>query len=234
MRPPAWTESKSGRICGCWRCAVTRISLRNRSTPSTTASSGFSTLSATWRSCFRSRATKTVAIPPAPTSRSMAYRSASAVVSRSNASDIGHEDRARRGRRPDCLPPARDRPERVRLPGRSRGGAGSGKVWLEPYLHRPRRVVRPSAGAVGTALGVTGGRLCFSQCPLQVLHESEKEIHNDTGSLWSPGAEREKQVGPGRSSTDLVDHHRPSGARGRSRAILTPDGLVASARMAPH
>src|SRR6266849_1354317 len=141
MRPPAWPESKSGRICGCWRCAVTRISLRNRSTPSTPASSGFSTLSATWRSCFRSRATKTVAIPPAPASRSMAYCSASAVVSRSNASDIGHEDRARRGTRPDCLPPVRDRLERVRLPGTCRGG---GELLLGPHVQRAHWVVSAS------------------------------------------------------------------------------------------
>ena len=47
-------ESNSGRMCGCCRVAVVRISARNRSAPMTAASSGWSTLSATWRSWRRS------------------------------------------------------------------------------------------------------------------------------------------------------------------------------------
>ncbi len=43
-----------------------------RSTPRTALSSGRRTLSATCRSCLTSRARNTVAIPPAPTSRSTA------------------------------------------------------------------------------------------------------------------------------------------------------------------
>ena len=47
------------------------ISCTNRSAPNTAASSGFRTLSATLRLCFRSSARYTVAIPPCPSSRSM-------------------------------------------------------------------------------------------------------------------------------------------------------------------
>ena len=43
-------ESNSGRMCGCCRLAVSLISARKRSAPITAASSGRSTLSATWRS----------------------------------------------------------------------------------------------------------------------------------------------------------------------------------------
>jgi serine/threonine protein kinase len=49
-------ESNTGRICGWSSRAVVRISRRKRSGPSAWASSGWSTLSATGRSCLRSRA----------------------------------------------------------------------------------------------------------------------------------------------------------------------------------
>src|SRR5437764_1300063 len=75
-------------MCGCWRLAVVVISARNRCAPITADSSGRSTLSATLRRCFRSSARYTVAIPPAPSSRSMRYRSARAAVNRSTVSFI--------------------------------------------------------------------------------------------------------------------------------------------------
>jgi hypothetical protein len=52
--------SNSGRMCGCCSPAVTSISLRKRSGPSTADSSGCSTLSATRRRWRRSRARYTV------------------------------------------------------------------------------------------------------------------------------------------------------------------------------
>ena len=54
--------------------AVVLISARNRSAPTTTAKSGFNTFRATFRSCFRSSARYTVAIPPSPSSDSRWYR----------------------------------------------------------------------------------------------------------------------------------------------------------------
>src|SRR2546428_12816491 len=64
-------------------------------------------------------------------------------------------------------------------------------------------------------------RLCFSQCPLQVLHKSEKKVHENAGSLWSPSAEREKQViGLGRSSADLVYDHSPSFSGGKQQEVV--------------
>ena len=59
-------ESKSGRICGCFRFAVVLISVRNGSAPMTAAHSGLSTLIATFRSCLRSSARQTVAMPLSP------------------------------------------------------------------------------------------------------------------------------------------------------------------------
>jgi serine/threonine protein kinase len=56
---------------GCCRFAVTSISERNRSTPTTAPRSGLSTLRATFRLCRTSRARYTIAIPPSPTRRSM-------------------------------------------------------------------------------------------------------------------------------------------------------------------
>jgi hypothetical protein len=53
-RSSAMPESKSGRMCGCWRFAVVWISARKRSPPMTAASSGLRTLSATRRSCLTS------------------------------------------------------------------------------------------------------------------------------------------------------------------------------------
>ena len=52
--PPAVPESKSGRMCGCCSAAVVVISCTNRSAPSTAASSGLSSLSATFRLCLMS------------------------------------------------------------------------------------------------------------------------------------------------------------------------------------
>src|SRR5437870_6526176 len=69
-------------------------------------------------------------------------------------------------------------------------------------------------------------RLCFSQCPLQVLHKSEKKVHENAGSLWTPSAEREKQViGLGRSSADLVYDHSPSFSCGKQQEAIKPRGL---------
>src|SRR5687768_6116458 len=62
-------------MCGCCSAAVVVISCTKRSAPNTAASSGLSTLSATFRLCLRSSARYTVAMPPAPSSRSMRYRS---------------------------------------------------------------------------------------------------------------------------------------------------------------
>src|SRR4051794_18583617 len=76
-RPPTSPESSTVRMCGCWSRAARRISRWNRSVPSEAASSGWRTLSATGRSCLRSRARKTVAMPPRPSSRSNSYRSRS-------------------------------------------------------------------------------------------------------------------------------------------------------------
>jgi hypothetical protein len=50
----------------CCRLAVVLISTTNRSVPNAAASSGFRTLRATFRSCFKSWATYTVAMPPLP------------------------------------------------------------------------------------------------------------------------------------------------------------------------
>ena len=60
------------RMWGCCSRAASRISRWKRSGPSEADSSGWSTLSATGRSCFRSWARKTVAMPPRPSSRSSA------------------------------------------------------------------------------------------------------------------------------------------------------------------
>ena len=64
-RPPS--PSRAPRRCS-GGCSVrpTSISRRKRSAPSEAASSGFSTLTATWRSFARSCARYTVAIPPCP------------------------------------------------------------------------------------------------------------------------------------------------------------------------
>ena len=64
-------ESCTGRMWGCCRRAAILISWRNRSGPSEANSSPRSTLRATGRSCRRSCASHTVAIPPRPSSRSM-------------------------------------------------------------------------------------------------------------------------------------------------------------------
>src|SRR5437773_9753283 len=75
---------------------------------------------------------------------------------------------------------------------------------------------------LGAALGGTASRLCcFSQCPPQVLHKCEKKVLENTGSLWSPSAEREKQViGLGRSSADLVYDHSPSFSGGKQQEVV--------------
>jgi hypothetical protein len=57
--------------------------------PSTAASSGLRTLSATLRACFRSSARYTVAMPPAPSSRSMWWRSDRAAVRRAMGAAMG-------------------------------------------------------------------------------------------------------------------------------------------------
>ena len=54
-------------MLGCWRLAVTLISARNRSAPTTAANSGFKTLAATLRSCLRSSARYTWPCRPHPT-----------------------------------------------------------------------------------------------------------------------------------------------------------------------
>src|SRR2546430_2771021 len=63
------------RMCGCWRCAAMRISRRNRSAPSAPATSGWSTLMATGRSCLTSCARNTVAMPPLRPPGSIGQRS---------------------------------------------------------------------------------------------------------------------------------------------------------------
>ena len=55
-KPSASPESNNGKMCGCWRFAVVLISARKRSAPTSAASSGFRTFSATFRSCLRSSA----------------------------------------------------------------------------------------------------------------------------------------------------------------------------------
>src|SRR5882724_1180927 len=71
--PAASPESYTERMWGCWSRAAKRTSRWNRSGPSVAASSGRRTLSATSRSCLRSRARYTVAMPPRPSSRSRVY-----------------------------------------------------------------------------------------------------------------------------------------------------------------
>src|SRR3982751_3672179 len=63
------------------------ISRRNRSAPTAAARSGCRTLIATGRSCRRSRARYTTAIPPWPISRCTSYRPVSAAQRRSSESD---------------------------------------------------------------------------------------------------------------------------------------------------
>ena len=60
--PESWTE----RMCGCWSRAAVRISRWKRSGPRLLARSPCSTLRATGRSCRRSCARYTVAMPPRP------------------------------------------------------------------------------------------------------------------------------------------------------------------------
>src|SRR5215208_7054074 len=77
-------------MCGWCSRATVRISRRKRSPPPPTlATSGLSTLSATGRSCFRSRARNTLAIPPRPTCRSMRYLRSKELLSGSRGSDTG-------------------------------------------------------------------------------------------------------------------------------------------------
>src|SRR6267378_6909558 len=64
-------------MCGWLSRATTLISRRNRSGPTDSANPGWSTLSATTRSCFVSWARHTIAIPPRPSSRSIVYVGAS-------------------------------------------------------------------------------------------------------------------------------------------------------------
>src|SRR2546426_11763660 len=86
-----------------------------------------------------------------------------------------------------------------------------------------KRTAFTTRSPLGAALGATAFRLCFSQCPLQVLHKSEKKVHENAGSLRSPSAEREKQViGLGRSSADLVYDHSPSFSRGKQQQAIKP------------
>src|SRR5439155_19832166 len=86
--------------------------------------------------------------------------------------------------------------------------------------------MRDALGIEGLELDATAFRLCFSQCPLQVLHKTQKKVHENAGSLWSPSAEREKQVtGPGRSSADLVYDHGPSLSGGKQEEAIKPRRL---------
>src|SRR3982750_3671476 len=112
-------------MCGCCRLAIVLISRRNRSAPITAASSGLSTLIATLRSCFRSWARYTVAIPPSPISRSTRQRSPTVVLRRSVCLTASRPtpSRHRIGERADRGPistPAQRPPVQARnLPARS-------------------------------------------------------------------------------------------------------------------
>ena len=65
LSPESWT----GRMFGCCRRAVVRISRWKRSGPRVAASSGCNTFIATFRSCLMSCTKYTVAIAPRPSSR---------------------------------------------------------------------------------------------------------------------------------------------------------------------
>ena len=60
----------TGTMCGCWSAAESMISRLNRSTETAAASSYGSTFTTTARPSALSRATKTVDMPPPPSSRS--------------------------------------------------------------------------------------------------------------------------------------------------------------------
>src|SRR2546430_2451401 len=83
-----------GRTCGWVSRAAIAISRRNRSAPITAATSGRSTLIATWRLCRRSSATYTVAMPPRPRTRSILWRSPRAAerASRTRSMEESYRD----------------------------------------------------------------------------------------------------------------------------------------------
>jgi hypothetical protein len=64
-------ESSTGTMLGWLNFAVMTISRAKRSAPSEAPSSRRSTFTATGRSCFTSRASHTVAMPPSPAGRSI-------------------------------------------------------------------------------------------------------------------------------------------------------------------
>src|SRR5256885_4889333 len=84
--PSASPESISGTMCGWLSRATMPISRRKRSAPTDADISACRTLIATRRSCLCSCARYTVAIPPRPWSRSIAYRSTSAALRREEGS----------------------------------------------------------------------------------------------------------------------------------------------------
>src|SRR5512140_434226 len=117
-------------MCGCCNAAVVLISARNRSAPITAASSGRSTLTATLRSCLRSCARYTVAMPPAPSSRSSLYRSASASMRRGGVSSIVGCSMGEAPGRPMIRYGARQLPSMSEIPLRRSGGRS------EEFRHR--------------------------------------------------------------------------------------------------
>ena len=83
--------SSNGSMCGCCNRAVVLISARDRSARNAAPKSGCNTLIATSGSCVMSCARYTAAIRPAPSSRSMRWRSASAAVRRSATSALTND-----------------------------------------------------------------------------------------------------------------------------------------------
>ena len=68
--PPVSPATSSGTMCGCWRRAARLISRLNRSIDTPEAISGGSTFTTTDRPRAVSSATKTLDMPPPPSSRS--------------------------------------------------------------------------------------------------------------------------------------------------------------------